>query len=131
MGKDKIVLTDSTEITLAESQGMGALLVTAENVDMACQLWKRFTPENLQNVTVKNADGLTTGIYRDMILDHVTGENNSDGTVRFTISLRNKSMEEILLEMIDALEDGQQVQDMGIDDLGQAVSDIMAKGGAD
>ncbi len=128
MSKDKLVLADGTEIILESSQGIGTLCVNAESKGAACNLWEKCSKENLKQVTIRNADGETIGRYEDMVLDHVTGSDNADGTVQFTISLRKKTTEEILLERIAALEAGQQTQDAAIGDLGQAVSDI-AEGG--
>ncbi len=128
MKKDKLVLTDGTEITLETSLGISALSCNVENKDAACAMWKKFTPENLKDVTIKNADDLTIGKYPDMVLSYITGADNADGTVRITFSLREKSVEELLAERVAALEEGQQTQDEAIGDLGQAVSD-MAEGG--
>lgn len=127
MGKDKLVLTDGTEIELETSLGISALTVNVENKDAACAMWKKFTPDNLKDVTIKNADRLVIGKYPDMVLSHVTGTDNTDGTVQITFSLREKSVEELLAERVAALEEGQQTQDEAIGDLGQAVSD-MAEG---
>ncbi len=129
MNNDKLVLKDGTEITLESSQGMGALHVQVENVNTACALWEKFTKENLRHVTVRNAEGVTVGNYQDMVLDHVEGRDNSDGTVQVTFSLRSKTTEEILTERIAELESGQRTQDEAIGDLGQAVSDIAEGGG--
>lgn len=129
MKKDKLVLTDGTEIELETSSGISALSCNVENKDAACGLWKQFTPENLKDVTIKNSDGLIIGKYPNMVLDHITGADNTDGTAQITFSLREKSVEELLTERVAALEEGQQTQDEAIGDLGQAVSDI-AEGGA-
>lgn len=126
--KDKLVLKDGTEVTLESSQGIGALNCLVEDVDTACKLWKKFTPENLRQVTVKNSDDVTVGRYQDMVLDHITAADREGGTVMITFSLRNKSAVEILEERIKTVESGQQTQDEAIGDLGQAVSD-MAEGG--
>ena len=128
MSNDKLVLKDGTEITLESSLGMSALYVNAADHTAACTLWGNFSKANLQEVTVKNADGITIGNYRDMVLDHVEGRDNDDGTVQMMFSLRSKTTEEVLTERIAALEAGQQTQDYAIDDLGQAVSNI-AEGG--
>lgn len=128
MKKDKLVLTDGTEIMLETSQGISALSVNVENKDAACATWKQFTPDNLENVTIKNADGLTIGQYSNMVLDHVTGTDNVGGTVQITFSLRSKSVEELLTERVEVLESGQQMHGVAIEDLGQAMSDI-AEGG--
>lgn len=128
MSNDKIVLASGTEIQLVSSMGIGALQITADSKASACKIWEEFTKENLAQVTVKNADGITVGTYEGLVLDHVTGIDNADGTVNMTFSLRKKTNEEILLEKIASLEAGQQTQDEAIGDLGQAVSDI-AEGG--
>lgn len=126
MGKDKLVLADNTTIELETTQGIGALTVNAESKAVACALWEKFTPSNLEQISIKNSDGLIVGKYQNMVLDHVTGTDNN-GIVQVTFSLRNKTAEEILTERVDALEAGQQTQDGAIEDLGQAVSD-MAEG---
>ena len=128
MDHDKLVLRDGTEIILESSQGIGALYVNAKNRSAACALWECFTKDNLVEVTVKNSAGETTGVYKDMVLDHVTGTDSKDGTVKIMFSLRGKSEQEILEERIAALEESQQVQDAGIGDLGQAISDMMEGG---
>lgn len=128
MNKDKLVLADGTEITLESSQGIGTLNVNVQDKDMACALWESFSKENLEQVTIKNAAGETTGNYSGMILDHITGADNPDGTMQITFSLRNKTSEEILTERVAALEAGQETQDEAISDLGQAVSDVVEGG---
>lgn len=127
MEKDKLVLADNTTIELETTQGIGALTVNAESKAVACALWEKFTPSNLEQISIKNSDGLIVGKYQNMVLDHVTGTDNN-GIIQVTFSLRNKTAEEILAERVDVLEVGQQTQDEAIGDLGQAVSD-MAEGG--
>lgn len=128
MSKDKLVLADGTEITLESSQGIGALNVKVQDKAAACALWEKFTKENLKQVTVKNSQEEIIGNYSGLILDHITGTDNADGTVQVTFSLRDKTTEEILLERIAALEAGQATQDDAISDLGQAVSDVVEGG---
>lgn len=128
MNNDKIVLKDGTEIELESSQGIGALHVVKNSKQEACALWEKFTSDNLKQVTIKNQDGLTVGKYQDMVLDHFKGEEKQDETILATFSLRSKSALELMEERISAVEVGQQVQDTGIDDLGQAVSDLMEGG---
>ncbi|MCM1543033.1 MAG: hypothetical protein NC121_17475 [Blautia sp.] len=129
MGKDKLVLTDGTEITLESSQGIGALNVSAKDKTAACTLWGKFTKENLEQVTIKNSQGEVTGNYAGMVLDQIIGREDPGESVRITFCLRGKTTEELLEERIASLEAGQQTQDDAIGDLGQAVSD-MAEGGA-
>ena len=129
MNKEKLVLTDGTEIALAYSLGINELHVVAESKRAACTLWEQLTKENLKKVSVKNASDMTVGVYQDMVLDHIEGRDCADETVQLTISLRSKTTEEVLIERLEAVESGQHAQDQGIDDLGQAISDIM-EGGA-
>jgi len=128
MDNDRIVLADGTEIVLESSQGIGALHVNVATKAEACEMWEKLTPTALKEVSVKNAEGLTVGRYQDMVLDHITGAENKDGTIRVTVSLRGKTAEETMMERLAAIESGQQTQDAAIGDLGQAVSD-MAEGG--
>lgn len=114
MNNDRIVLLDGTNITLEQSLGMQALYVHAESKAAACTLWEKLTQENLKQVTVMNQDDVTIGRYTDLVLDHVEGRDNTDGTVQFTLSLRGKTAEELMTERIIALEVRQQAQDMQI-----------------
>ncbi len=128
MSKDKLVLTDGTTIPLESSQGIGALNANVKDKAAACALWENFTKENMERITIQNAEGETTGTYSCMVLDHITGKENPDGTVQVVFSLRNKTAEELLTERVAALEAGQQTQDEAISDLGQAVSDVVEGG---
>ncbi len=128
MNNDKLVLKDGTEITLESSQGIGALHVLTDSKDAVCTLWKKFTKENLGQVTVKNSDGLIVGRYSDMVLDHIEATDNEDGSVLATFSLREKSKDEIVDERLSAMETSQRTQDEAIGDMGQAISDIMEGG---
>ncbi len=128
MNNDKVVLKDGTEIALESSQGIGALRIAVNSKQEACALWERFTSDNLKQVAIKNQDGLTIGRYQDMVLSHFQGEERGDGSVLATFGLRSKTALELMEERISAVEAGQQVQDAGIDDLGQAMSDLMEGG---
>lgn len=129
MSNDKLVLKDSTEIMLESSQGIGALHVLAAGKQAACTLWGKFAKDNLSQVSIKNSSGLTVGSYSDLVLDHVEGREKEDGTVKMTFCLREKSTEEVLEERVTSLEEGYEVHTGAIDDIGQAVSDLM-EGGA-
>ena len=76
MQKDKLVLADGTEIELETSSGISALTANVESKDAACDLWKKFTQDNLKQVNIKNADDLTIGQYPDLVLNNVTGADN-------------------------------------------------------
>ncbi len=136
MDKEKLVLADGTEIALEDSQGVGTLVIGAESRSAAGAVWAQLTPDNLAEISIKNAAGAVTGTYTGMLLDHVTGTDKADGTALLTVSLREKTANEILQNRVAELEEelatlkaGQGTQDEAISDLGQAVSDI-AGGGA-
>jgi hypothetical protein len=135
MDKDKLVLTDGTEITLEGSQGIGTLLIGTESRSAAGSVWEQLTPDNLAEIAIVNVAGEVTGTYKNILLDHVTGTDQADGTALLTVSLREKTNEEILQDKVAALEAelaelkaGQGTQDEAISDLGQAVSDIAGGG---
>ena len=128
MDKEKLVLADGTEIMLESSQGVGALCVCAGTHSAACSMWSMLTRDNLREVVIRNPDGGMTGKYKDMILDHITGTDNADGTVRLTVCLREKTYFEILAERIAELEAGSRTHNEAIADLGQAVSDMAERG---
>jgi hypothetical protein len=135
MDGDKLVLADGTEITLEDSQGIGTLVIGAASRSAAGAVWAQLTADNLTEISIKNAAGDVTGTYTDMLLDHVTGTDQEDGTALLTVSLREKTNEEILQDKVAALgaelaelKASQGTQDEAISDLGQAVSDI-AQGG--
>jgi hypothetical protein len=135
MDKDKLVLADGTEITLEDSQGIGTLVIGEASRSAAGAVWAQLTPDNLAEISIKNAAETVTGTYTDMLLDHVTGTDKADGTALLTVNLREKTNEEILQEKVAALEAelaelkaGQGTQDEAISDLGQAVSDITGGG---
>lgn len=128
MNNDKIVLKDGTEITLESSQGISALNVVVNGKQEACNLWEQFTSDNLNQVVIKNQDGLTVGKYQNMVLDHVTGVDKENGAVQLTFSLRSKTTEEFLIERITSVESELQIHGEAIGDAGQAISDIMEGG---
>ena len=63
--------------------------------------------------------GLTIGTYTDIVLVSETSAVSPDGSVLTSYHLREKTDEE---KRLDALEEGQAVQDGAISDLGSATS---------
>lgn len=129
MINDKLVLKDGTEIILESSRGMSELNIHSASKGAACELWEKITKDNLKQVLVKNSDGVTVGMYQDMILDHVTGVDKENGAIRFTLSLRSKTTEELLIEKITSMESELQIHSEAIGDAAQAISDIVEGGG--
>lgn len=112
--KDTAKLNNETVIELEAGASLGALQVAA--VDRAAMMatWEQMTPENLATVQIKNGDGLVVGNYTDLVLVSETSVVAADGSILTTYSFREKTAEE---RRLDALEEGQEVQDGAITDL--------------
>ena len=123
MNKDKLILKDGSVIELEAGASFTALQVICQSSDDVIPLWKRFTKENLQEVTVKNGADLIVGVYAGMVLTepHIQATEQEDGTVKVIFGLREKTAEE---KRLDALEEGQATQDGAIKDLGEATSNL-------
>lgn len=119
MNKDKMILKNGTEIELEASASLGALQVLSADRAAMLSTWAMLTPDNLAVVQVKTGDGLTVGTHTDLVLISETSVVATDGTVLTTYSMREKTPEE---RRLDALEEGQQVQDGAIEDLGAVAS---------
>ena len=121
MSKDKLILKDGTTIELESGSSLDAIKVATENRGAMLEQWEMLTPENLKEVKVQNGDGLTIGIYQELVLLSETSVVASDGSVLTTYSLREKTDTERRLE---ALEEGQEIQNGAISDLGAVTSAI-------
>lgn len=126
MNKDKLILKNGAEIELEAGAGLGALQVASADRAAMLATWELLTPDNLSQVQIKNGAGLTVGTYTDLVLVSETSVVAPDGMVLTTYSLREKTPEE---RRLDALENGQQVQDGAIEDLGAVTSTLAAQVG--
>lgn len=121
MSKDKLILKDGTTIELESGSSLDAIKAATENRETMLKQWEMLTPENLKEVKVQNGDGLTIGIYKELVLLSETSVVASDGSVLTTYHLREKTDTERRLE---ALEAGQEIQNGAISDLGSVTSAI-------
>lgn len=121
MSKDKLILKDGTTIELESGSSLDAIKAATENRETMLKQWEMLTPENLKEVKIQNGDGLTIGIYKELVLLSETSVVASDGSVLTTYSLREKTDTERRLE---ALEEGQEIQNGAISDLGSVTSAI-------
>lgn len=129
MSKDKLILKNGTTIELESGSSLDAIKVATENRGAMLEQWEMLTPENLKEVKIQNGDGLTIGIYQELALLSETSVVDSDGSVLTTYSLREKTDTERRLE---ALEEGQEIQNGAISDLGSVTSAIAEQiGGAE
>lgn len=117
--KDTMILTDGTIIELEAGASLSALRVAA--VDRAAMLdtWAKLTPANLASMQIKNGDGTVTGNFTDLVLVSETSTVAVDGSVLTDYCLREKTAEE---KRLDALEEGYEVHDGAIGDMGAALS---------
>lgn len=121
MNKDKLILKDGTEIELETGAALNSLGVLSTDKGAFLTIWGSLTPENLAAVQIKNGDGLTTGNYKGLVLVSETSIVQSDGKVLTYFNLRAKTDVE---KRLDAIEEGQAVQDGAIMDVAEVVSTI-------
>lgn len=91
-------------------------------------VWDMLMENNLKHIKIQSEDGTVVGIYDNILLDSETSTIQPDGTILTSFHLREKAEVELLRERVEQLENGQEVQDEAISDLGTAVSDL-AEGG--
>lgn len=125
MNKDKIILSNGYEIEIESGASLSDIRVVSDTKYDMLTTWDMLTPENLSYVRVVNGDGLTVGNYSDLVLVSETSAEK-DGKIETSFNLREKTETE---KRMDALENGQEVQDGAISDLGAAVSGLAEEGG--
>lgn len=125
MNKDKIILSNGYEIEIESGASLSDVrIISGTKYDMLAT-WDVLTQENLSSVRVVNGDGLVVGNYSDLVLVSETS-SEKDGKIETSFNLREKTETE---KRLDALENGQEVQDGAISDLGVAVSGLAEEGG--
>ena len=117
--KDKMILKDNTTIELEAGSSLANIQVAAADRADMVEIWGKLTEDNLSSVQIQTGTGLTVGTYTDLMLVSETSTVSPDGTVLTSYHLREKTDEE---KRLDALEEGQTVQDGAISDLGSATS---------
>lgn len=125
MNKDKIILSNGYEIEIESGASLSDIRVVSDTKYDMLTTWDMLTPENLSYVRVVNGDGLTVGNYSDLVLVSETSAEKY-GKIDTSFNLREKTEAE---KRLDALENGQEVQDGAISDLGAAVSGLAEEGG--
>lgn len=123
--KDKLILKNETEIEIESGASLSDIRVVSDTKFDMLSAWDTLTPENLSSVRVVNGDGLTVGNYSDLVLVSNTSLEK-DGKIETSFNLREKTETE---KRLDELENGQEVQDGAISDLGAAVSGLAEEGG--
>lgn len=125
---EKLILKNNTEITIESASALSDIKVlSATKIEMV-SVWDMLTEENLKHIEIQNENGIAIGIYDNVLLDSETATIQSDGKILTSFHLREKTDVELLREEVEALKEGQEVQDGAITDLGTAVSDLSEGG---
>lgn len=98
MNKDKLILSNGTEIELETGASLSSLRVLSADKTAMIATWDVFTEDNLSEVQVKNSDGLTVGNYQNLALVSETSTIKEDGTILTTFFLREKTELELSVE---------------------------------
>ncbi len=125
MNKDKIILSNGTEIRIESGASLSDIRVISDTKYDMIATWDMLTPENLASVRVVNGDGMTVGNYSDLVLVSETSAEKY-GKIETSFNLREKTETE---KRLDAIENGQEVHTGAIEDLGAAVSGLAEEGG--
>ena len=131
--KEKVILSDNTEIELEAGSYKGEWKVSSADRAEVVAVWEKLTEENLKSVQIKTEEGSVIGNYADMLLVSESSTVAEDGSVKTVYALREKTMEEKLLERVKALEMEKEVLNGAVSDLG-AVTSVLAEkieGGAE
>ncbi len=121
MDKDTLVLKDGSAVELEAGASLGSLQVVSANKAGMVDVWDKLTADNLSNVRIKNSSGLTVGTYTDLVLVSETSTVQPDGSVFTSFCLREK---DALEKRLDAVEEGQSVQDGAIIDMAEVLSTV-------
>lgn len=119
--KDTLILKDGTIIKLEAVSELANLKVQFADRGAMLAVWEQLTDENLAEVQVKNANGLTVGSYSNLVLVSETSTVSADGMVQTSFKLRQKTENELELEEI---KETLAVHDEAIGDLAEATSNI-------
>lgn len=121
---DKLKFVDGTIINIEDGASLGEIAHIARNEADALFVCEKVTPQNVEHLEFFH-DDMLTGQYDNVIIAAPTTREDGEGeTVIVRMHFREKTDLEI---RVDALEEGQTVQDGAIEDIGAVLSD-MAEG---
>ena len=121
---DKLKFVDGTIIDIEEGASLGEVTHIATNEANAMYVCGKVTAENVASLQFLHGDAVT-GDYQNVVIAAPTTREDGEGeTVIVRMHFREKTDVELRL---DALEEGQTVQDGAIEDIGAVLSD-MAEG---
>lgn len=119
---DKLKFLDGTVIDIEEGATLSEVTHIASNEANALYVCGKVTAENVSHLEFLHGE-LITGSYDHVIIAAPTTRENGEGE---TVIVRMHFREKTELELrVDALEEGQTVQDGAIEDIGAVLSDIV------
>ena len=119
---DKLKFVDGTIIDIGEGASLGEVTHIATNEANALYVCGKVTAENVSTLQFLHGEAVT-GDYQNVIIAAPTTREDGEGeTVIVRMHFREKTDVELRL---DALEEGQTVQDGAIEDIGAVLSDIV------
>lgn len=118
---DKLKFLDGTIIDIEDGATLSDVTHIATNEANAMYVCGKVVPGNVEHLEFYHGE-LLTGQYDNVIIAAPTTRENGEGeTVIVRMHFREKTDVELRL---DALEEGQTVQDGAIEDIGLVLSDI-------
>jgi len=121
---DSIKLVDGTIIPIKDGASLESVTHIASNEANAMFVCGKVTAENVSTLQFLHGEAVT-GDYQNVVIAAPTTREDGEGeTVIVRMHFREKTDLEI---RVDALEEGQTVQDGAIEDIGAVLSD-MAEG---
>lgn len=121
---DKLKFADGTIIDIEEGASLGEVTHIASNEANALFVCGKVTAENVASLQFLHGEAVTGDFQNVVIAAPTTREDGEGESVVVRMHFREKTDVELRL---DALEEGQTVQDGAIEDIGAVLSD-MAEG---
>ena len=119
---DKLKFVDGTIIDIEEGATLSEVTHIASNEANAMYVCGKVTAENIVSLQFLHGDAVT-GDYQNVVIAAPTTREDGEGE---TVVVRMHFREKIDVELrLDALEEGQTVQDGAIEDIGAVLSDIV------
>lgn len=118
---DKLRLMDGTIIDIEDGATLSEVTHIASNEANALFVCGKVVPGNVEHLEFLHGEAVTGDYQNVVIADPTTREDGEGETVIVRMHFREKTDLEI---RVDALEEGQTVQDGAIEDIGAVLSDI-------
>lgn len=119
---DKLKFTDGTIIDIEDGATLSEVTHIASNEANALYVCGKVTAENVASLQFLHGEAVTGDYQNVIIAAPTTREDSENGAVIVRMHFREKTDVELRL---DALEEGQTVQDGAIEDIGAVLSDMV------